>query len=74
MRITWRCKIKFSINASYVVEVECEVAPLDAYGVMFGSPFLWDRDATFYKRENKYRLVKGGKAYFVKSHKGRERE
>jgi hypothetical protein len=40
---------------------------------MFGSPYLWDRDATFYRRENKYHLVKGGKAYFIKAHKGRER-
>jgi hypothetical protein len=30
MRITRRCKIKFSISVSYVDEVECEVAPLDA--------------------------------------------
>jgi hypothetical protein len=73
MRITQRCKIKFSINASYVDEVECEVAPLDTCGVMFGSPYLWDRDATFYMREKKYFLVKGGKAYFIKAHKGRER-
>jgi hypothetical protein len=46
MRITKRCKIKFSISANYVI-VECEVSPLDAYGVMFGSTYLWDRDATF---------------------------
>jgi hypothetical protein len=72
MRITRRCKIKFSISASYVDEVECEVAPLDACGVMLGSPYLWDRDATFYRRENKYRLVKGGKAYLVKAHQERE--
>jgi hypothetical protein len=51
MRITRRCKIKFSISANYVDEVECEVAPLDACGVMLGSPYLWDRDATFYRRE-----------------------
>jgi hypothetical protein len=40
---------------------------------MFGSPYLWERDVTFYIRENKYCLVKGGKAYFVKEHKRRER-
>jgi hypothetical protein len=72
MRITRRCKIKFTISASYVDEVECEVAPLDTCGVMLGSPYLWDRDATFYMRENKYRLVKGGKAYLVKEHQERK--
>jgi hypothetical protein len=66
MRINQRCKVKFVISVSYVDEVECEVAPLDVCEVMLDSPYLWDRDATFYKRENKYRLVKGGKAYFIK--------
>jgi hypothetical protein len=56
MRITQRCKIKFSINVSYVDEVECEVASLDAYEVMFDSPYLWDRDATLYRREKKILL------------------
>jgi hypothetical protein len=73
VRITWRCKIKFVINASYVDEVECEVALVDTCGLMFGIPYMWDRDATFYRRENKYRLVKCCKAYFVKSNKGGER-
>jgi hypothetical protein len=40
MIITRRGKIKFSISASYVDEVECEVSPLDACGVMLGSPYL----------------------------------
>jgi hypothetical protein len=66
MRITWICKIMFFISYSYVDEVECKVSPLDVCGVMFGIPYLWDRDASFYKREKKYRLVKCGKAYFVK--------
>jgi hypothetical protein len=60
MIISWRYKIKFYISASYDDEVECEVPPLDACGVIFGSPYLWDRDDTFYKRLNKYLLVKSG--------------
>jgi hypothetical protein len=32
---------------------------------------LWDKDVTFYMRENKYRLVKGGKEYLVKAHQER---
>jgi hypothetical protein len=73
MRITQRCKIKFSISVSYVDEVECEVAPLDAYGVMFGSPYLWDRDATFYRRENKVPLGQGWQGILRQS-TSRERE
>lgn len=64
--------MKFAISASFVDELECKVAPLEAYEVMFGIPYIWDSDATFYKKENKYRLVKDGKAYLVKARKGRE--
>jgi len=66
MGITQTCKIKFSISDSYVYEVECEVAALDSCEVMLGRPYLWDRDVSFYRREDKYFLFKGGKAYFVK--------
>jgi hypothetical protein len=40
MRITRRCKIKFSISVSYVNEVECEFAPLNTCGVMLGIAYL----------------------------------
>jgi hypothetical protein len=66
MRITWRFKINFSINLDYVDEVECEVSPLDACEVIFCSSYLWERDETFYRRENKYLLVKGGMTYIKK--------
>ena len=73
MKITHKCTIKFSIHASYVVEVKSEVAPLDTCEVMFDNPYQWDMDAKFYGRENKYHLVKGDKAYHIKAHKGREK-
>jgi hypothetical protein len=46
MRIIQRCKIKFSINVSYVDEVECGVAPLDACEMMFDNPYPWEMDVT----------------------------
>ena len=73
MRITHQCKVKFAISASYINEVDYEVAPLDTCEVMFGIPYIWDNDATFYRKENKYHLVKGDKAYLAKAHKGREK-
>jgi hypothetical protein len=73
IRIIQQCKIRLSISTNYVDEGECEVAPLDSCGVMSGIPYLWDRDATFYRRKNKYHLFKGGKAYLIKSHQERKR-
>jgi len=40
---------------------------------MIGSPYMRDMFTTFYRRESKYFLVKGGKAYFLKAHKEREK-
>jgi len=54
MRITKRRITKFVIDVDYVDEVlECEFVPLDACEVMFGNPYLWDRDATIYEKEKK---------------------
>jgi hypothetical protein len=61
MVITRRCKIKFAINTDYFDEVKCIVAPLDSSEVMFGNPYLSERDVTFYMGDNKYILVKCGK-------------
>ncbi|OMO57853.1 hypothetical protein CCACVL1_25676 [Corchorus capsularis] len=33
--------------------------------VVFGSPYLWDRDAIFYRRENVWRIVKDGVGYRI---------
>jgi hypothetical protein len=68
-----KCKIRFAINVDYVDEMDCDIAPLDACEVVFGNAYLWDRDTTFYKEENKYHLAKGGKAYLIKAHKGRNK-
>jgi hypothetical protein len=51
-------------------EVVADVVPLDVCGVILGSPYLYVRDAIFRRRENQYRLVKYGKAYFINAHKG----
>jgi hypothetical protein len=68
-----KCKINFTVNVDCVDEVECEATLLDACEVMFFSPYIWDRDFPFYRKEKKYYIVKIGKAYLIKAHKGRGR-
>jgi hypothetical protein len=63
MRITRLCKVKFDISIDFFDEVECDV--------MLGSPFIWNKDALFYGREDKYFLVNGGVTYFIEAHKGK---
>jgi hypothetical protein len=57
-------------SANYI-EVEIDVVPLDVCGVVFGSPYMYMRDAIFMKRLNQYRLVKDGKSFIINAHKGK---
>ncbi|CAL2237497.1 unnamed protein product [Prunus armeniaca] len=68
-QITQQCTFKFAITREYIDEVTCEVVPLDVYQVIFGSPHLWDRDAVFYRRHQKYRFLKDGVEYFIHASK-----
>jgi len=42
---------------------------MDICGIVFGSPYLYDRKAIFYRAENKYQLTKYGIEYIVRAHK-----
>jgi hypothetical protein len=67
LRVERQCTFKFAITSKYVDEVTCEVVPLDMSHVVFGSPYIYDRDAILYRREHKYRLVKDGKEFIVRA-------
>jgi hypothetical protein len=68
LQVTRKCKIRFSITANFVDEVELDVIPLDICGIVLGSPYLYDRKAIFYHRENKYHLFKDGIEFIVRAH------
>ena len=58
----------FAIGSEFVDEVELDIVPLDICGIVLGSPYLYDRDVVFYRRENKYQLTKDGIEYIVGAH------
>eukprot|EP00253_Pinus_taeda_P032614 PITA_32614 len=66
LQVTRQCKLKFSFGSAFVDEVELGIIPLDICGIVFGSPYLYDRKTIFYRAENKYLLVKDGIEYFEK--------
>lgn len=43
--------------------------PVDICGVVLGSPYPYDRDVVFHRKEHKYHLKKDGIEYIVKAHK-----
>jgi hypothetical protein len=60
LHVRRRCKLRFSITANFIHEVELDVIPLDMFGIMLGSPYLYDMRAIFHRHENKYHLFKSG--------------
>jgi hypothetical protein len=68
LQVTRRCKLRFVITAHFINEVELDVIPLDIYGIVLGSSYLYDRKAIFHRHENKYHLFKNGVEYIVRAH------
>jgi hypothetical protein len=66
--VTRRCKLRFAITTNFIDEVELDVIPLDIYGIVLGSPYLYDRKDIFHRHENKYHLFKNGVEYIVRAH------
>ena len=66
--MTRRCKLRFSITTTFKDEVELDVIPLDIYGIVLESTYLYDRRAIFHHHENKYHLFKNGVEYMVRAH------
>ena len=62
-------KLRFAFGSKFGDEVELDIVPLDISGIVLGSPYLYDRNAIFYRMENKYQLTKDGTEYIVRDHK-----
>ena len=71
IKVMKQCKIKYSISANFINEVEWDVVPLDVCGVVFGFPYMYMMDAIFICIANQYRLIKDGKSYIINKHKGK---
>jgi hypothetical protein len=56
-----------------IYEVDLDVVPLDVYGIVLGSPYLYDRTTIFFRKEKKYHLTKDGVEYIIRAHNIKEK-
>ena len=70
IKVTKQCKIRFSISANFIDEVEINVVHVDVCGLVFGSHYMYMWDAIFMGRVNEYCLIKDGKSLINNAHKG----
>jgi len=68
LQVTRKCKLKFTITANFIDEVELDVVPLDICVIVLGNPYLYDIKSIFQRHENKYHLFKDGVEYIVRAH------
>jgi hypothetical protein len=52
IKVMTECKIKFVVIVDFIDEVVLDVVPVDVCGIMFGSPYMYMRDAIFMWRAN----------------------
>nr|GEU69657.1 putative reverse transcriptase domain-containing protein [Tanacetum cinerariifolium] len=55
-----RVLVTFSTRTTYKVSVWCDVVPMDAYHLLLGRPWEYDRNTTHDGRANTYSLLFGG--------------
>ena len=58
LQVTKQCRLRFVITSGFVDEVDRDVVPLDICGIVFGSPYVYDMNAIFYRDDNRYQLTK----------------
>lgn len=71
LKFTKQCQLRLVITTNYIDEVELDVVLVDICGLVLGSPYLYDHDVLFYRREHKYHLKKYGVEFIVKAHKSK---
>ena len=49
LQVIKQCDLNFAITSKFIDEVEFDVVPLDIYGIVLGSPYLYDRKTIFYR-------------------------
>ena len=55
-----RCLVKFTIGKFYKDEIWCDVIPMDAYHILLGRPWQYDRKVTHDSEKNTYTFWKDG--------------
>ena len=52
LQVTKQCDLKFAITSKFIDEVEFDAVPLDIYGIVLGSTYLYDLREIFCREHN----------------------
>ncbi|XP_026442462.1 uncharacterized protein LOC113342009 [Papaver somniferum] len=65
LQVTTQCCFEFAITDKFIDKIICDDVPLDVAQVIFGNPYLWERDVVLYHRERAYLFKKDGKEFGI---------
>lgn len=65
--ITSRCLVKFTIGNTIEDEAWCDVVPTDAWHILLGRPWLFDKDMMHSTKANTYSFYKDGRKWTLQS-------
>ena len=68
LHVAKQCRARFVIASKLVDEVDLDVIPLDICNIVMGSPYLYAKNAIFFRHEKKYHLTKDEVEYIVRAH------
>ena len=68
LQVTEQCMLSFEITSKFKDRVMCDVVKLDTFGMVLGSPYVYDRKVIFFREQNRYHLFKKGIEYTVYFH------
>ena len=71
-QVTKQSQLMFSISVEYYDEITHNFVPLDVCEVIFGSPYLWERDNIHMRRANKYRFIKYVRPSIIKVYQSKK--
>ncbi|XP_074266657.1 uncharacterized protein LOC141589936 [Silene latifolia] len=61
VKVDKQCLVSFSISKVYKDEVMCDVVPMDAYPLLLGRPWKFDRNTMHQRKDNTYSFKHNGK-------------
>ena len=68
-----QCQVKFQIG-SYQDEVRCDIIEMDAYHILSGRPWKFDKEAVHEGKRNVYSFEMNGKKHSLHPLKGKQEE
>lgn len=68
LQVTKQCKLNVVVSGNFINEVVFNVVPLDLCCIVYGNPYILERDVLYFRRLKYFKLMKNDKTYEIDKH------